>query len=182
MKLTLSKILKHTALVFRHKWRVFLNCARCGFFFRGIVHDLSKFTPTEFFESARYFQGNRSPIGACRRATGKSHAWLHHKGRNKHHLEYWLDGDCEIQPLMPFKYAVECVCDKLAATKTYLGRDYTPDKPLLHFRRYGNKVAANPKSIAFIDAVFVDLCEHGEKYVLNKKYLKKKYEEICKEG
>ena len=182
MRLTFSKIIKHTSLIFRHKWRVFLNCARCGLLWRGIVHDLSKFSPTEFFESARYFQGNRSPIGACRRDTGKSHAWLHHKGRNKHHLEYWLDEDCEIQPLMPYKYAVECVCDKLAATRTYLGRDYDPEKPLLHFRRYGNKVTANPKSIAFLDAVFVDCAKYGEKHVLSKKYLKEKYEEICKEG
>ena len=114
----------HTALVIRHKWGVLINCARCGILWRGIVHDLSKFSPSEFFESVKYYQGNRSPIGACRRAVGMSRAWLHHKGRNKHHIEYWLDGDCAEHPMMPYKYAVECVCDKLAATKTYAERAY----------------------------------------------------------
>ena len=89
----LGNVFAHTALVMRHKWGVLRNCARCGILWRGLVHDLSKFTPTEFFESVRYYQGNRSPIGVCRRERGVSLAWLHHKGRNKHHIEYWFDGD-----------------------------------------------------------------------------------------
>ena len=169
----------HLWVITKHKWRVFLNCFRCGIPTQGIVHDLSKFSPTEFFESVKYYQGNRSPIGACRRATGKSLAWLHHKGRNKHHIEYWIDTDLEHQPLMPYKYAVECICDKLAATRTYLGKSYTSDKPLWHFRTYGNKVPANPKTIEFIDAVFCDVEKHGDRYVLKKSYLKEKYREIC---
>lgn len=169
----------HIGLVLRHKWLVFIKCARCGIVWQGIVHDLSKFSPTEFFESIKYYQGNRSPIGVCRRTTGMSYAWLHHKGRNKHHIEYWLDGDCEIQPLMPYRYAVECVCDKLAATHTYAGKGYSDDLPLTHYRKYGNKVEGNEKTMKFIDEVFVDVAEKGEKYVLNKKYLKRKYKEIC---
>ena len=179
MKLTLTKMIKHAALIFRHKWRVFINCQKCGLPWRAIVHDLSKFSPTEFFESARYYQGNRSPIGVCRRDKGVSYAWLHHKGRNKHHLEYWTDPDCTEQPIMPYKYAAECICDKLAATRTYLGKNYDSGKPLEHFRKYGNKVATNQKNLDFIDAVFVDCMENGEKYVLRKKYLKEKYREIC---
>ena len=84
----LSNIFKHFALVVRHKHKVFINCAKCGIPLRGLLHDLSKFSPTEFFESARYYKGFRSPIGVCRREKGVSLAWLHHKGRNKHHLEY----------------------------------------------------------------------------------------------
>ena len=174
----ISNLFKHIALVIRHKNKVFIHCAKCGLFFRGMVHDLSKFSPTELFESAKYYQGNRSPIGVCRRATGVSRAWLHHKGRNKHHIEYWLDPDCPITPLMPYKYAVECVCDKIAATKTYMGKDYAPDKPILHWHKYGNKVNGNPKTMAFIEKVFTDLAHHGEKFVLNKKYMKKTYNEI----
>ncbi len=169
----------HTGLVLRHKWRVFVNCAKCGLIWRGIVHDLSKFSPTEFFESVKYYQGDRSPIGVCRRQNGVSRAWLHHKGRNRHHIEYWLDGDCPITPLMPYKFAAECVCDKLAATHVYAGKNYSPDLPLLHYRKYGNKVEGNPKTMAFIDAVFCDVEKYGEKYVLNSKYLKSKYAEIC---
>ena len=174
----LSNLFKHIGLVIRHKHKVFIHCARCGIIWRGIVHDLSKFSPTELFESARHYQGNRSPIGVCRRATGVSHAWLHHKGRNKHHIEYWLDPDCEATPVMPYKYAVECICDKLAATKTYKGKDYSPEKLIEHWERYGNKVDGNPKTMKFIDRVFRDINTHGENFVLNKKYMKKTYDEI----
>lgn len=175
----IKNFFKHLSLVVRHKNKVLVNCARCGILFRGLMHDLSKFSPTEFFESVKYFQGDRSPIGACRRATGMSNAWLHHKGRNKHHIEYWLDPECQITPMMPYKYAVECVCDKLAATKTYAGKNYNPDLPLLHWHKHGNKVDGNPKTMLFIEEVFVDVQKHGEKYVLNKKYMKKKFKEIC---
>lgn len=146
---------------------------------RGVIHDLSKFSSEEFFESVRFYQGNRSPIGVCRRETGYSRAWLHHKGRNKHHIEYWTDPDCTVQPLMPYKYAVECVCDKLAATRTYLGKNYDRRKPLEHWERYGNKVAGNPATMRFVEEVFLDVADHGEKYVLSKRYMKRKYNEIC---
>ena len=168
----------HLGVVIRHKHRVFVNCIRCGIPFRGLVHDLSKFSPTEFFESVRYFNGKRSPIGICRRETGMSYAWLHHKGRNKHHIEYWLDPECEVTPAMPYKYAVECICDKLAATRTYLGRDYTDDKPLWHWKKYGSKVDGNPKTMAFLTAVFEDVRDMGEAHVLSKKYMKEKYRQF----
>ena len=177
--MNIKNLFGHLSVVLRHKHRVFINCLKCGLVWRGLVHDLSKFTPTEFFESVKYFQGNRSPIGACRRATGMSHAWLHHKGRNKHHIEYWIDPECEIQPLMPYKYAVECICYKLAATKTYKGKDYKPEMALEHFLRYGNKVHTNERSLAFVEKVFTDLCELGEKAVLNKKYRKETDKKIC---
>lgn len=175
----IGNFFKHLWLVIRHKHAVFINCCKCGIVWRGIAHDMSKFSPTEFFESVKYYQGNRSPIGACRRATGKSHAWLHHKGRNKHHIEYWLDPDCEVTPLMPYKYAVECVCDKIAATKTYRGKDYTPGGALEHWERFGNKVNGNPKTMLFVETVFRDLRDYGERYVLNKKYMKNTYKNIC---
>lgn len=175
----IGKIFKHIALVTRHKWAVFIHCCKCGIPWRGIVHDLSKFSPTELFESAKYYHGARSPLAVCREEKGVSMAWLHHKGRNKHHLEYWVDEDCKVPPLVPYKYAVECVCDKLAATKTYRGKDYQPDMALAHFRRYGNKVHTNERTLAFIDKVFSDLCELGEKAILDKKYMKATYAAIC---
>ena len=177
--MNIKNLFGHLSVVLRHKHRVFINCLKCGLVWRGLVHDLSKFTPTEFFESVKYFQGNRSPIGACRRATGMSNAWLHHKGRNKHHIEYWIDPECEIQPLMPYKYAVECICDKLAATKIYLGKEYSPDKPLWHWEKYGKNLNANPLTLRFVTEVFLDVRDNGEDAVLSKKYMKKKYNEIC---
>ncbi|MCQ2414054.1 MAG: DUF5662 family protein [Clostridia bacterium] len=172
-------IVRHFLLVERHRHRVFRNCVKCGLFWRGLVHDLSKFTPVEFFESAKYYQGVRSPIVACRKAKGVSNAWLHHKGVNRHHIEYWLDDDCEVTPMMPYPYAVECVCDKLAATKTYGGKNYRPGMELEHWLKYGNKVNGNPCTMAFVETVFRDLGAHGEKYVLNRKYMKETYDRIC---
>ena len=175
----ISSFFKHIGLVIRHKNAVFKHCCRCGIIWRGLVHDLSKFTPTELFESAKYYTGYRSPIGVCRRETGMSLAWLHHKGVNKHHLEYWLDGDCEVQPLVPYQYAVECICDKIAATKIYKGKSYTPELTLEHWLRYGNRVDANPKTMKFIETAFADMVEHGEDYVLNPDYMKANYKRIC---
>ncbi len=177
----IRRMLKHFLLVMHHKRLVFIHCAKCGIPWRGLVHDLSKFSPTEFFESAKYYHGARSPLAVCRETKGLSMAWLHHKGRNRHHLEYWVDEDCKVPPLVPYKYAVECICDKLAATKTYRGKDYQPDMALAHFRRYGNKVHTNEKTLAFIDKVFSDLCEMGEKAILRKDYMKKTYAQICLE-
>ena len=95
------------------------------------------------------------------------------------HIEYWLDPECKTPPLMPYKYAVECICDKLAATKIYRGRDYTPADALAHWLRSGNKVEGNPRTMLFIETVFCDLEERGEDYILNKKYMKETYRRIC---
>lgn len=174
----MKKFFGHLFLVIRHRHAVFKNCFKCGIMWRGLVHDLSKFSPEEFFESVKYYTGKRSPIGVCREVNGMSRAWLHHKGRNKHHIEYWMDPDCKEHPIMPYKYAVECFCDKIAATKVYSGKSYDDSKPLAHWTRYGRLAPANPKTIKFFDKAFNDLAELGEKAVLNKKYLKKTYKEV----
>ncbi len=175
----LKNIILHTALITKHRHKVFIHSCKCGIPFRGLIHDLSKFSPPEFFESIKYYRGDRSPIGVCRREKGMSMAWLHHKGRNKHHIEYWYDQDCSPLPMMPYKYAVECVCDKLAATKIYAGKNYKESSPLAHWEKYGCTAPCNEKTKKFIETVFKDIEKHGEKYVLNKKYMKKTYSEIC---
>jgi hypothetical protein len=97
-------------------------------------------------------------------------------------LEYWSDFDCPEHPLVPYKYIVECVCDKLAATRIYAGKNYTPDMPTQHWVRYGCKVSANPRSLGFIERAFKDIELLGEKEVLNPKYMKRLYREICLEN
>ncbi len=174
-----KKIFGHIYVIIKHRHKVFTHCVRCGIPWRGLVHDLSKFSPTEFFESVKYYTGKRSPIGVCREQTGLSYAWLHHKGRNAHHIEYWIDPDCTEHPMMPYKYAVECACDKIAATKIYRGKDYNENQPLEHWERYGKLAPCNPKTLQFLSKVFLDLSEKGEKYVLNKKYMKQTFYEIC---
>ena len=81
----LKNALKHTKLVLRHKWVVFKLCCRVGIPWRGFMHDWSKFSPTEFCESIRYYVGTHSPIEECRRNKGYSYAWVHHVSKNKHH-------------------------------------------------------------------------------------------------
>ena len=135
------KYLKHFKTVCRHKWFVLQECAACGIFWQGVVHDLSKFSPQEFFSSARYFQGNRSPIEAEKEATDYSAAWLHHKGHNKHHWEYWTDFSDDgsiIVNKIPWKYVVEMICDWIGAGKAYNTDAWDQHKPL----EYYNKVRA----------------------------------------
>ena len=84
---------RHLHTVNKHRFKVFIHCVKAGIFFQGLVHDLSKYHPTEFFIGVKYFQGTRSPNDAEREEKGLSTAWIHHKGRNKHHFEYWYDSN-----------------------------------------------------------------------------------------
>lgn len=126
MKL-LKNFFGHLKTVVKHRWFVLLHCCYAGIPLQGLIHDLSKFSPVEFFEGVKYYQGDKSPINACKKANGYSMAWFHHKGRNKHHFEYWIDymddGGKSIQ--MPYKYALELICDFLGAGKAYNGKNFT---------------------------------------------------------
>ena len=110
----------HLKTVLKHKWIVFKLSIKAGIPIRGLLHDMSKFSPVEFWESVKFYQGGKkSPLAVSREVLGYSKAWLHHKGRNKHHLEYWYDEDLREQPIVPFKYCLEMVCDKLSACIVY---------------------------------------------------------------
>ncbi len=94
------KIWKHFCTISRHKYLVMKGCFAVGLVRQGLLHDLSKYMPAEFLPGCRYYQGTMSPNNAERTDRGYSSAWLHHKGRNRHHLEYWLDyGVPETDPL-----------------------------------------------------------------------------------
>lgn len=120
-KFTLSKALKHLKVVRRHRKYVRQYCFKAKLYKQGLLHDLSKYSPTEFIESVKYFTGTHSPIDECKSINGYSAAWMHHKARNKHHREYWTDnydkGTTFIK--MPWKYALECFCDYLGAGRAY---------------------------------------------------------------
>lgn len=171
------KFFKHLHLINKHRFKVFILCCRCGFFWRGFVHDLSKYSPSEFFESVKYYCGTHSPIENCRKENGYSQAWLHHSGRNKHHFEYWLDPVCKDYIIIPFKYMAENICDRIAASKVYKRKNYTNSCPYDYWIKDKDRIPANEKMKSFTDRVLSDLKEHGEKFVLNKKYLKKIYDE-----
>lgn len=120
---------KHLKTITKHKWYVMKACFEVGLYWQGIVHDLSKYSITEFFASAKYFQGNKSPVDAEKIETGYSLAWQNHKGKNKHHWQYWTDfkdGELIIIP-MPPKYLAEMLCDWVGAGKAYNKGNWTID-------------------------------------------------------
>ncbi|MGI6069033.1 MAG: DUF5662 family protein [Blautia sp.] len=129
---------RHFKTITKHKMMVLWYCFRIGLYKQGLLHDLSKYSPTEFRSGCRYYQGYRSPNNAEREATGVSLAWLHHKGRNRHHYEYWVDytleGDTVIGGAkMPRKYVAEMIMDRISASRTYLGDAYTDRSPLEYY-------------------------------------------------
>ena len=131
-------ILKHLKTILIHKWFVFKECVSCGLIWRGMIHDFSKFGLTEFISSAKHFQGNRSSIEAEKEAIGYSNAWLHHKGHNKHHWEYWTDFDDKgniIVNKIPYKYVVEMICDWIGAGITYNKEKWTECEVLSYYNK-----------------------------------------------
>lgn len=122
----MNKVLGHLKVVMTHRHYVRKFCFKCGLYKQGIAHDLSKYSPTEFWGSVKYFTGNRSPIDNEKDIKGYSLAWFHHKGRNPHHWEYWIDnvGTYSNNPArIPYRYVVEMICDWLAAGITYSKQD-----------------------------------------------------------
>ena len=127
---------KHFKTITKHKWVVFKECRACGITWQGIIHDLSKYGPTEFISSAKHFQGNRSPIEAEKEELGYSLAWNHHKGHNPHHWEYWTDFDENgniIAQRIPYKYVIEMICDWIAAGKVYNKGKWSKEEPYNYF-------------------------------------------------
>lgn len=122
----MKNILGHLKKIIIHKWWVFVYSCKLGIPIQGLLHDLSKFHPTEFFESVRYYQGNKSPIPVAKKENGYSKAWQHHKGVNKHHYEYWIDNNDDELVLIPipFKYVLELLADWYGAARAYNGPDF----------------------------------------------------------
>ena len=147
-------------------------CFRLGLYWQGLTHDLSKFSPVEFWAGVKYFQGDRSPNDAQRRDKGYSASWMHHKGRNRHHFEYWTDygvsGEGIIGVEMPKKYVAEMFCDRIAACRVYQGDAYTDASPYDYYqrskdlRRTDASRFMHPETAALLDRWLLLLKERGE--------------------
>ena len=175
-KITVAKFFKHLHLVNRHRFKVFCLCFRAGEPWRGLLHDLSKYSFEEFWEGVKYYEGTYSPIRNCKIENGYSKAWLHHKGRNKHHYEYWYDYDTEIpSPVMPYKYFVEMVCDSLAAGMIYQGKKWNDEYQLTYWLRVREKAKIHPKMDKLLTKVYTDVAKKGLDRVLKKEYLSDLY-------
>ena len=168
------KAWQHFKTITKHKILVADGCFRVGLYWQGLVHDLSKYSPTEFRIGAKYYQGTRSPNAAEREEKGYSEAWMHHKGRNRHHYEYWVDLNpvskrYEAVP-MPRKYFVEMVMDRRAACMTYQGKNYTPASPLEYFEKSRERTFMHPETRKQLAYVLTMLKEKGEQETF--RYLK----------
>ena len=176
------KWFSHLKTINQHKWLVMKLCFKVGLYRQGLMHDLSKFSPVEFLAGAKYYQGTRSPNAAQIEAEGYSASWLHHKGRNKHHMEYWIDyssvpGEKMVGMKMPVKYVVEMFCDRVAASKTYRGKDYNDSDPYNYYLRSHDHYIIHPETDALLAMLLKMLSEKGEEKTLA--YIKK---EILKKG
>ncbi|MBO4212422.1 MAG: catalase [Oscillospiraceae bacterium] len=158
--------IKHLKTITKHRHMVMRFCFRVGLIRQGLCHDLSKYSPTEFWQGAKYYQGTRSPNARAREAEGYSTAWMHHKGRNKHHYEYWTDvppGEHHYEPVpMPTRYLVESVMDRIAASKVYLGDKYTDGAALAYLAREHAVEQLHPDTYAKMHFLFTLLEANGE--------------------
>lgn len=177
----MEKAWKHFLLITKHRWEVFKLCCRAGIPFRGIIHDLSKYSPTEFLESIKYYNGIKSPVTVAREVQGYSLCFIHHTTHNKHHAEHWFDILAKDRaPIIPYKYMAEMICDKIAAGKVYSGKDYVDSEPLEFFLKCKDKLYMNDKIYEYTKTVLEQLSKEGIKKTINPKNLKEKYKKICK--
>ena len=154
----------------RHRRQVRRNCFKAGLVWQGLWHDLSKLSPKEFFPGVKYYQGTRSPQARERELFGYSPAWLHHKGRNKHHFEYWVDLNANGEQAyvqMPAKYLAEMVCDRVGASKVYKGKNYTQSSPLEYYTTRKDMHFMHPETARQLEYFLTVLAEKGEKQMFS---------------
>ncbi|MCD8200911.1 MAG: DUF5662 family protein [Clostridia bacterium] len=163
-----GKLFGHLHTITKHRNTVMRHCFKAGLIWRGLMHDWSKYSPAEFFPGVKFYQGNRSPQAREREVYGYSAAWLHHKGRNKHHFEYWNEWNGKEQGErvfvdMPCVYFAEMVCDRVAASKIYMKKEYTDSAPLEYYRKRTDIGGMHPDTAARLDHFLSLLSEKGEK-------------------
>lgn len=163
----MKKFFGHLKTVINHKRLVMYHAVRIGIPFRGLMHDLSKFSPVEFFAGVKYFSdGKKSPNELERNIHGYSSAWMHHKGRNKHHFEYWTDYSPETKKFgpvkMPLNHVKEMFCDRVAASKIYQGEKYLNTHPLDYFLLGKERRVIHQETSDLLEKLLIMLAEDGE--------------------
>ncbi|MCC8028670.1 MAG: DUF5662 family protein [Lachnospiraceae bacterium] len=164
---------KHLKTINHHKWLVMKACFRVGLYKQGLLHDLSKYSPAEFRVGVKYYRGTMSPNNAERKDKGYTSAWLHHKGRNKHHLEYWIDYSSKgsESPLegmrMPDKYVVEMFIDRMSASKNYQKEKYTDRSALEYYEKGRARHILHPEVRELLERLLRMLADRGEDETLD---------------
>lgn len=175
-----KNVLKHFKLITKHKWIVFKLSCKIGIPIRGLLHDLSKYSWTEFSEGVKYYNGKHSPITDAKKANGYSKAWLHHKGRNKHHTEYWVDLTApEKAPMIPYKYVAEMICDKMAAGIVYEGENWTKETEKIYWENERDKIVVHQGIKNLLTEFFNQVSEGGIDKAFTKENVKQLYKKHC---
>ena len=162
----MSHPIKHFITITKHRHLVMKSCFKMGLYKQGLLHDLSKYSYTEFSNSAKYYVGTYSPTISERKEKGYSDIWMHHKGRNKHHYEYWFDFSNVEKKYVPIKipiqYVKEMICDRIAASKVYLKDQYTKSSALEYFNRTYDRHEMHPETSALLKSWLELVSEKGE--------------------
>ena len=162
----------HFKTITKHKLMVMHYCFRIGLYKQGLLHDLSKYTPAEFLVGCKYYQGTRSPNNAEREDIGVSTSWLHHKGRNKHHFEHWVDYSLDKNHVimgaqMPRKYVAEMVIDRISASKNYLKEQYNDGSALAYYLNGRHMMLIDDEADYLARYLLTMLDMRGEEYLLH---------------
>ena len=200
-KATFRKALFHLKTILIHKWWVFYYCCKVGLIWRGIIHDLSKFSPAEFIPNIKYVRPGISPIDVQKEEIGYASAWIHHKGHNSHHYEYWMDkfDNGTYATRMPIDDTIELICDMMAANKAYNRKNATPETLLKYWNKQKAKSVMHPDTKKFVNTIFYGLYNiwnyqetggaahlldiytcHKESDIMNHSMLEKVYNNIIK--
>ena len=114
----------------------------------------------------KHYNGSHSPTEDERSRYGYSAAWMHHKGRNKHHWEYWTDYNVNLKRYMPVemprRYVAEMLCDRIAASKVYKGNAYTDAAPLEYLQHGHMRDCMHPGTLDTLTCFLTLLKENGE--------------------
>lgn len=184
--ITKEKAIGHLKTITDHKLLVMKHCFQIGLYRQGLMHDMSKYMPSELLMGFRYYDdGKSSPNNGERLDKGYSAAWLHHKGRNRHHFEYWLDyslaskkGDYPLQAVqMPRRYVAEMLMDRICASKNYNKETYTDHDPLAYYERGRGHYLLHPQTAKELHGMLKILDQRGEAELIRfvKEYYLKGY-------
>ena len=179
----MQKLFKHIKTIMTHRKYVRKMCFKMGIPWRGLVHDLSKYSIAEL-RIAKYYTGTKSPHQVCREQIGYSPSWNHHYHVNKHHFQFWWDEDENgkiIPAKMPYKYVIESLCDMVGASKAYNKNNWEP-KMLWDYwtSKCKDKRIMHKESCYLVEKLLWNYYQLGEKdflkwYKQAKKDLKKEY-------
>lgn len=178
----MKNALGHFKTITNHKLLVMKYCFKVGLYKQGLLHDLSKYTWVEFSAGIKYYKGYMSPNGIQKKVEGLSTAWLHHKGRNKHHFEYWIDYGINPEEglkgmKMPVKYVVEMFIDRMSASMNYQKEKYTDKSPLEYYDKRKEYYLLHETTRKQLEFLLNKLAKDGEKETL--RFIKR---EVLKEG